>query len=220
MLTPTAHWSSWIHTPREFGSQSRAQDSTCTELHSCRLWPLPDPRCCSGEPSARHCRHEHTLHSRAEAQATSRARTHEGSPILAWAGFTPGDPTQPLQGLRSGHHIPATCLPLRDLLAAGLTAVLGHHPVTVRATQRPPSPSTECPSSLSGAARARAPTALAVETFEHLLLSDIRQRPPASPTPSLPLLTIPDSGPAPAKQGDTLGTDDSALCPLQTTTRH
>ena len=123
----------------------------------------------------------------------------------------------------SGHlddRIPATCLPLRDLLAAGLTTVLGHHPVTVRATQRPPSPSTECPSSLSGAARARAPTALAVETFEHLLLSDIRQRPPASPTPSLPLLTIPDSGPAPAKQGDTLGTDDSALCPLQTTTRH
>ena len=58
-----------------------------------------------------------------------------------------------------------------------------------------------------------------METFKHLLLSDIRHRPPASSTSSLPLLTIPDSGPPPAKQGDTLGTDDNALSPLQTTTR-
>ena len=52
-----------------------------------------------------------------------------------------------------------------------------------------------------------------------MLLSDIRHRPPASSTSSLPLLMIPDSGPPPAKQGDTLGTDDNALSPLQTTTR-
>lgn len=129
MLTPTAHWSPWIHTPQELGSQSQAQDSTCTELHSCRLCPLSDPHCYPGEspqPVTVSTNTPSTTHNRVEAKATGRAGTQEGSPILAWAGFSE---------VATARQPPAC--PSGAFSAAGLTTVLGHHPVTVRATRRP-----------------------------------------------------------------------------------
>lgn len=156
MLTPTAHWSPWIHTPCELGSQSQAQDSTCTELHSCRLWPLSDPRYYPGEspqpiavsmntPSTTVLRHRPSA-----APGPKRAASY-------WPGEASPQDTPP--SLCRASDVATACqppaCPLGAFSAAGLTTVLGHHPVTARATRRPPR-HPECSSPLPGAAQAQA----------------------------------------------------------------
>lgn len=77
--------------------------------------------------------------------------------MLAWAGFTPRRPRPASAGPQK--QPPHACYlpcPSGAFSAAGLTTVLGRHPVS-EGNPETPSPPTECSSSVPDVAEAQAP---------------------------------------------------------------